>query len=136
MNVVAPFISAAGNKNESPLLKPLLKKITQMAKKLGISLKGKLMSLDGIYNSRSNRKAIFNRGMIPNINLRKCDKQRGGRNQHFQQEIYEERFFTIERLFAWEDKFRRLVIRYERKSDNFYAFKTLGYSLINLRHFL
>jgi hypothetical protein len=34
--------------------------------------------------------------------------------QRFDPAIFEERFRTIERVFAWEDKFRRLLLRFER----------------------
>ena len=49
--------------------------------------------------------------------------------------IFAERFQTIERVFAWEDKFRRLLLRFDRLSKLHYAFKTLAYTMINLRHF-
>jgi hypothetical protein len=42
---------------------------------------------------------------------------------------------TIERLFGWKDKFRRLLLRFDRLSQLHYAFKTLTYTIINLRHF-
>ncbi|BAJ01129.1 hypothetical protein SVI_1158 [Shewanella violacea DSS12] len=42
---------------------------------------------------------------------------------------------TTERVFAWEDKFKRLLLRFERLSHLHYALKTLAYSMINLRHF-
>ncbi|MDH6147458.1 hypothetical protein OKW46_001380 [Paraburkholderia sp. WSM4179] len=32
-------------------------------------------------------------------------------------------------------KFRRLLLRLERISDVHYAFKTLAYTMINLRHY-
>jgi hypothetical protein len=37
-------------------------------------------------------------------------------------------------VFAWEDKFRRLLLRFDRISGVHYAFKTLAYTMINLRH--
>ncbi len=46
-----------------------------------------------------------------------------------------EQFFTIERVFAWENKFRRLLLRFERTSKLHYALKTPAYTMINLRHF-
>jgi len=49
--------------------------------------------------------------------------------------IFKERFHTIERVFGWEDKFRRLLLRFDRLSQLHYAFKTLAYTMINLRHF-
>jgi hypothetical protein len=130
------FVNAPGNRNESILLKPALMKLKPMFDKMGLSLEGIVISLDGVYNSTANRKMIFNRKMIPNINLRKCDQKRSGRNQLFDEEIYKERFRTIERLFAWEDKFKKLLIRFERISQHFYAFKVLAYTMINLRHFV
>jgi transposase len=46
--------------------------------------------------------------------------------------IYKERY-RIERMFAWEDVYRRLVIRYERLQSTHMGFKHLAYSMINLR---
>jgi ABC-type transport system substrate-binding protein len=53
----------------------------------------------------------------------------------FEPAIFKERFRTIERVFAWEDKFRRLLLRFERISGLHYAFKTLAYTMIDLRHY-
>lgn len=119
------------------MLKPEIKKLADIAKSIGLKLAGKVMSLDGIYNSRSNRKAIFNLGMTPNIpeNKRNRKKTKRGRKQIFCQKIFKERFRTIERVFAWEDKFKRLLLRFEFHSINHYAMKTIAYSMINLRHF-
>jgi hypothetical protein len=37
--------------------------------------------------------------------------------------------------FCVEDKFRRLLLRFERLSRLHYAFKTLAYAMINLRYY-
>ena len=136
-NVIAPFISAPGNYNESPLLRDALPVVTRIADSIGVDLRGTIVSLDGVYDCRRNRKAIFNRGMVPNINAnprgRKSAKR--GRKPFFDAAIFKERFNTIERVFGWEDKFRRLLLRFERLSRLHYAFKTLAYAMINLRHF-
>jgi hypothetical protein len=52
-----------------------------------------------------NRKAIFNRDMVPNISLNSRGRKRPkrGRKPRFDPAIFEEWFRTIERLFAWED---------------------------------
>jgi transposase len=136
-NVIAPFVAAPGNHNESPLLRDALPVVTRVARSVGIDLQGTIVSLDGVYDCRRNRKAIFNRGMIPNINAnprgRKVTKR--GHKPLFRADIFKERFDTIERVFGWEDKFRRLLLRFERISQLHYAFKTLTYTMINLRHF-
>jgi hypothetical protein len=131
------LIAAPGNRNESPLLQKVLPQVTRIAKQVGLDLKNTIFSWDGVYDSRANRKAIFNRSLVPNIpenpHGRKTPKR--GRKAIFSPAIFQERFQTIERVFAWEDKFRRLLLRFERISGLHYALKTLAYTMINLRHF-
>jgi hypothetical protein len=136
-NVIAPFISAPGNRNESPLLKAALPQVTRIAQQVGLDLNQTIVSLDGVYDSRANRKATFNRGMIPNMpkNPRGRKTPKRGRKPMFDPAILQERFRTIERVFAWEDKFKRLLLRFERISKLHDALKTLAYTMINLRHF-
>ena len=57
-----------GNRNESPLLREALPNVMRIARDVGMDLQGSIVSLDGVYDCRANRKAIFSRGMIPNIN--------------------------------------------------------------------
>jgi transposase len=66
-NVIAPFIAAAGNRNESPLPRDALPRPSEMARAIGMDLRGSTVRLDGVYDCRANRKAIFNRNMRPNI---------------------------------------------------------------------
>ena len=136
-NVLAPFVSAPGNRNESPLLREALPRVTRIAQTVGLNLNQTIVSLDGVYDSRANRKAIFNRGRVPNVpaNPRGRKTPKRGRKPMFEPALYQERFRTIERVFAWEDKFRRLLIRFERIILLHYALKSLAYTMINLRHF-
>ena len=94
-NVIASFVAAPGNRNESPLLKQALPQVTSMAKAIGFNLNQTIVSMDAAYDSRSNRKAIFNRGMIPNIpeNPRNRKTSKRGRKPLFDPELYQERFF-------------------------------------------
>jgi transposase len=43
--------------------------------------------------------------------------------------------WVVERLFAWMQNFRRLVVRYERHAENFLGFCQLACTLILLRRF-
>jgi hypothetical protein len=49
--------------------------------------------------------------------------------------LFEESFRTIERVVAWEDNFRRLLLRFEHISDVHYGFTTPAYTMIDLRHY-
>ncbi len=136
-NVLSPYTMAPGNKNEAPLFKLALLHLKKITKTTGISILGSIMSLDGVYDSIKNRKLIFNAGMTPNIpeNKRNRKKTKRGPKRQFDPTIFEERFFTIERMFSWEDKFKRALIRFEKISQHYFGVKLIAYSMINLRHF-
>src|ERR1700684_2760083 len=132
-NVIAPFISAPGNQNESPLLRAALPNVMRMARSAGLDFQGTIVSLDGVYDCSRNRKAIFNRSMVPNIypNPRNRPSTKRGRKQILDATIFKKRFNTIERVFVWEDKFRLLLLRFERLSEFHYRFKSLAHAMIN-----
>ena len=136
-NIIAPFVTAPGNRNESPMIRDAFRPLKKIAKAVGFSLAGSVMSLDGVYDCKANRKMIFNAGMTPNINENKRNRKhtKRGRKRLFSKAIFKERFRTIERIFAWEDKFKRLLVRLEFHSAHHYAMKTIAYTMINLRHF-
>jgi hypothetical protein len=119
------------------MIRDAFKPLKKIAKIIGLSLDGITMSLDGVYDCKANRKMIFNASMIPNINENKRNRKRSkrGRKRFFNEAIFKERFRTIERIFAWEDKFKRLLIRLEHHSIHHYAMKTIAFTMINLRHF-
>jgi hypothetical protein len=41
----------------------------------------------------------------------------------------------VERIFAWEDKHKRLLLRFERIQQRHYGMKLIAYTLTNLRAF-
>jgi hypothetical protein len=92
-----------------------------------MDLSGTIVSLDSVYDCGVNRKAIFNRGMVPNINPnpRGRKQPKRGRKPIFELAIFKKRFRTIERVFAWEDKFRRLLLRFERISGLHLALRSV-----------
>ncbi len=136
-NVISPFTTAPGNQHESTLFDHAFSHLKYILKKTEINIKGIIASLDGAYDSKSNRKMIFNSGMIPNIkeNPRNRKKTKRGRKRMWSEAIFQERFQTVERIFAWEDKFKRLLVRFERISAHHIGMKFIGYAMINLRHF-
>lgn len=77
------------------------------------SISACIISLDLVYDSAANRKGIFNSDMTPNIkeNPRNRQHTKRGRKRLYNDDIFEERFRTVERAFAWEGKFKRLLLR-------------------------
>lgn len=134
--VISPFTIASVNTNDCILLPNSLDHLTRIARKVGFSVKGSILNLDGIFDSKKNRKSIFNRGMVPNIpeNKRNRKRTKPGPKRMFDESIHQLRL-AVERTFAWEDKFKRLLLRFERIQSRHFSFKLLAYALINLRSF-
>src|ERR1700720_65152 len=113
-----------------------LKALKKMAKKAGLDLRGAYVNLDGGFDSTRNRKCIFNAGMMPNIkeNPRNRKTIKRGRKRLFNEAIHALRA-RVERTFAWEDKFKRLLLRFERIQQRHYGMQLMAYTLINLGAF-
>ena len=63
------------------------------------------------------------------VNRKKLKTQDGRKLRRYK------RRWKIERLFAWLQNFRRLVVRYEHHAENFLAMVQLGCIIILLRQF-
>jgi transposase len=134
--VVAPLPVAPVNTADTVLLPEGLKALKRVARLTGLALDGAYLNLDGGFDSKANRKAIFNAGMIPNIkeNPRNRKTPKRGRKRLFHAAIHALRE-RVERTFAWEDKFKRLLLRFEYHQRRHYGLKLMAYTLINLRRF-
>ena len=134
--VLAPLPVAPVNETDMVLLPQGLQALKQVAKQVGLDFKGAYVNLNGGFDSAHNRKCIFNAGMIPNIpeNPRNRKHTKRGRKRLFNAAIHALRM-RVERTFAWEDKFKRLRLRFERIQQRHYGMKVMAYTLINLRTF-
>ena len=134
--VLAPLPVAPVNEADTFLLPEGLKGLKRVAKLTGVVLAGAYLNLDGGFDAKTNRKAIFNAGMIPNIkeNPRNRKAPKRGRKRWFNAVIHALRE-RVERTFAWEDKFKRLLLRFEHIQQRHYGMKLMAYTLINVRCF-
>jgi transposase len=110
--------------------------LKRVAKTVGLELGGAYLNLDAGFDATHNRQCIFNAGRIPNIpeNPRNRKGTKRGRKRLFNAAIHALRL-RVERTFAWEDKFRRLLLRFERLQQRHYGMKLLAFTLINMREF-
>jgi len=134
--VLAPLPVAPVNEADMVLLPEGLKALKRVVKLTGLDLDKAYLNLDGGFDSKHNRKVIFNAGLIPNIkeNPRNRKAPKRGRKRLFNQTIHRLRD-RVERTFAWEDKFKRLLMRFERIQRRHYGMKLMAYTLINVRRF-
>ena len=63
-----------------------------------------------------------------------CATTKRGRKRLFNAAVHTLRMRVV-RTCAWEDKFKRLLLRFERIQHRHYGMKLLAYTLINLRAF-
>jgi len=134
--ILSPLTIAPVNQSDTVLLPEALKDLKSVATQAGIEIKGATLNLDAGFDSKANRKHVFNAGMKPNIkeNPRNRKTTKRGRKRLFDEVLYAVRL-TIERVFAWEDKFKRLLLRFETKQKRHRGFKLIAFTLINIREF-
>ena len=142
MTDAAGFIIAstgllAGNHNDAYQLKPHLQRAFKMLKRLGLEISGAYFNADKAFDTKASRKTCFNYGLIPNIDENKRNRKtaKRGRKRLFNKDVYKNRF-TSERSFAWIDKFRALLLRFDRCEIYFLGAHFVAFAMINLRHLL
>jgi hypothetical protein len=124
------------NRSDSVLWPQGLRDLKSVAAQTGLDLTGATLNLDAGFDSKANRKHLFNAGMKPNIkeNPRNRKQSKRGRPCFFDA-VADTVRTTIERIFAWEDKFKRLLLCFKRKQRRHRGFKLIAFTLINLREF-
>jgi hypothetical protein len=127
----------AGNHNDAFELKDNLRAAFKFIKRLGISLVGSYFNADSAFDTKAARRTCFNHKVIPNMaeNKRSRKHTKRGPKRLFNPDVYKRRF-SSERTFAWIDKFRALLIRFDRKAAHFMGAHYIVYTLINLHHLL
>jgi transposase len=135
--ILATTDIVAGNHNDAYQLKPHLQDAFKAMKRLGLPIAGAYFNADSAFDTRDARKVCFNHHLIPNFaeNIRNQKYTKLGRPRLFDPTIFKERF-TSERTFAWIDKFRIILVRFELKKIYFLANHFLAFTLINLRNLL
>lgn len=137
-NIIAPMKAKAVNIHDCVLFNESLNSLLEIADLLELDIQNAFLTLDSGFDSMANQNEILKAGLTPVIK----PNLRGMKNPNKIEEklndfdllldIYKERF-KIERCFAWEDTYRKLVIRYERLQCTFMGFRYLAYSMINYR---
>lgn len=137
--IIAPLVVSPVTVHDSVLFPGSLHNLVDIADIVGFRFHGSYVTLDAGFDARCNRELIRWYGAIPvikpNPRREKDVDKLNRRYAEFNREVYKERY-KIERTFAWQDTYRKLVIRYEKLECTHTGFKYLAYSMINLRVFM
>ena len=125
----------AGNHNDAFDLKPHLQAAFKWIKRQNLSIQGSYFNADSAFDTKEARKVCFDHKLLPNIpeNKRNRKHAKPGPKRMFNQAVYKRRF-TAERSFAWVDKFRALLIRFDRRDTFFLSGHYIAFAMINLRN--
>lgn len=104
----------SGNHNDLFEINAELGYLLKELQLLGIPLKNSILNADKGFDSKSFRRFLQRRAILPNIkeNMRNRSKTKRGVKRFFNPQIYKKRYVN-ERLFAWMDAWRSLTIRYD-----------------------
>jgi transposase len=132
--ILATTDIVAGNHHDAFNLKEQLQDAFKSIKRLGVSIDGAFFNADSGFDTLDARKVCFNHHLVPNIaeNKRNRKSVKRGRRRLFNPILYKQRFAS-ERTFAWIDKFRALLVRFDIKKIYFMGSHFLAFALINLR---
>jgi len=136
-NVLAPMTITTVNQSDMLQLPNALKDLKITCRRCRIDIPTNTsLNLDAGFDSRKNRKIVWNAGLKPNIkeNPRNRKTVKRGRKRFFDQDLYAQRF-KCERTFAWQDKFKRIIFQQEWYRHLNLGFNLLAFALINFRHF-
>lgn len=133
--IVASTNLLAGHHNDAYHLKSHLQAAFRWLRAQRLSIRGAYFNADASFDIREARKTCFNHGLTPNIpeNRRNRHGPKRGRPRLFNADVYAHRFFTSERSFAWIDKFRALLIRFDRRDVYFLNAHYIAFAMINLK---
>jgi len=135
-DVLSPLPGAPVHEPELVLLPEGLQALKRVAKTGGLTLTGAYLNLDAGVESTHHRTGMFNAGMIPNLpeNPRNRQHTKRGRKRVFNAAIHVLRT-RVDRTCAWEDQFKRLLLRFEHRQPRHVGMKWLAYTWINVREF-
>ena len=120
-------VVTAANVNDSPMLPSLLNNCA-VVRPLSSSLKPQHLCLDAAYDNAPAHRVLLTENYQGHI------APRGGRDETLERhESGQARRWVVEVVHAWHDRFRRLVVNWEKTIESRYAFLCLANALIAYR---
>ena len=123
----------AGNQHDTFELERVFAELCQLLEAAELRLDGLFLNADKAFDVSSLRQACAQRGIEANIprNRRSADWQTDD-DTPLDPELYRRRL-VIERLNAWLDGFKALLVRYETSLQNWLALHWLAFTVLLLR---
>jgi transposase len=121
-----------GNHNDLYAIKEMLQQLWTMIQSAGICLDGCFLNADAGFDAEDVRQACAAEGIETNIAPNPRNGSTLERDEIFDEQLYERRC-VIERSNAWLDAYKALLIRFEKRSDTWFALHLLAFAAIFIR---
>lgn len=118
-----------GNHNDLYEIEKHFKEMMEMLENVDINPDGLFLNADAGFDGGELRKLCSKYGVIPNICFNKRNGSLVDRDEYFDPLLYKQRT-VIEHAFAWLDAYKALLIRYERKTKNWFSLNLLGFFVV------
>jgi len=89
------------------------------------------LCLDKGYDFQEIKDGVIKKGYLPHIRHRGEQSITRGGNHHSKR-----RRWVVERTNSWHNRFRKLLVRYEKKLENYFALVCLGCCIIIYRRII
>jgi hypothetical protein len=134
--VIGPISVQPVNQQDTVILPDTLTALVDFATQIGLDLTGSALTLDAGFDSQTNEDIIKAHHMRPVIAPNRRNTQTpiaiARLFRWFDRRLYRLRY-AVERTFAWQDTFRKLVISYDRLPEIRKGSRLLAYAMINFR---
>lgn len=129
---VAMATPQSGNHHDLYEIKTLFEQMCQLLEDAGITLKGIFLNADAGFDAEEVRNLCMDRQIEANIAGNPRNNTLSETYQHFDEQLYKERF-VIERTNAWLDSFKILLVRFEKNIDSWMAQHWMAFAVLLLR---
>ena len=134
--VVGPLSVKPVNQQDTVIRPETLTALVDFTHQIGIDLTGSALTLEAGFAAQSKKEIIKAHGRKPVIHPNRRNTKTpivlARMFRWFDRALYRLRY-KVERTFAWQDIFRKLVISYDRLPEIRKGGRLLAYSMINFR---
>ena len=123
-----------GNHHDLYDIQPLFEELCALLEAAGIDLKGVFMNADSGFDAQGFRRQCAEKAIEANIDANERNKQLPSEENYvyFDDLLYERRF-VVERMNAWIDSFKALLIRFETLIKTWMALHFLAFTVLLCR---
>lgn len=122
----------SGNHHDVNCIEELFDELCAVLMQAGIDLKGVFLNADSGFDNEAVKQKCTAYEIEANIAENPRNKKQVDEYRYFDEELYKQRF-VIERMNAWIDSFKALLIRFETKINSWMALHFLAFSILLIR---